>query len=243
VMLNARTLQRMVTANQVGPDEMGKVLADIQSDAVLATQIFDRHRTMLRGRQLDKKPIDLHAVIDESLALVAHDMRAREIEATFDLSSTSCVIDGDHVLLQQVLVNLLRNAMDALAETPPAKRHITIRSAVRAADVEVSVCDTGTGLPADIIDTLFTPFVTTKSHGLGIGLTIARSIVDAHGGTIAAHRNPDGERHSLSRCPAAQRPGANDRSPMGLRHPRSVSIGPAGGLRGAAANCRKNNAR
>ncbi|HYH42139.1 MAG TPA: sensor histidine kinase, partial [Burkholderiales bacterium] len=192
VMLNARTLQRMVTANQAEPEEMAEVLADIQSDAVLATHIFDRHRAMLRGRQLDRKPIDLHSVIDDSLALVAHDMTARQIEATLDLSSTSCVIDGDHVLLQQVLVNLLMNAMDALAETPPPRRQITIRSAVRASDVEVSVCDTGTGLPADIMDTLFTPFVTTKSHGLGIGLTIARSIVDAHGGTIAAERNPDG---------------------------------------------------
>ena len=94
--------------------------------------------------------------------------------------------------MQQVLVNLLMNAMDAMAETPPARRHLTIRSEVRAADVEVSVRDTGRGLPADIVGTLFTPFVTTKSHGLGIGLTIAQTIVDAHGGTIAAHNNPDG---------------------------------------------------
>ena len=86
---------------------------------------------MLRSHQLQKKPIDLHSVIDESLALVAHDMRARQIEATLDLSSTPCVIDGDQVLLEQVLVNLVRNAMDALAETPPARRHITIRSAVK----------------------------------------------------------------------------------------------------------------
>ena len=82
--------------------------------------------------------------------------------------------------------------MDAMAETPPARRHITIRSAVRAADVEVSVCDTGPGLPVDIMGTLFTPFVTTKANGLGIGLTIARTIVEAHAGTIAAHANVDG---------------------------------------------------
>ena len=192
IVHNAQALQMMVTANRAAPDATGEILADIQAEAVLATQIIDRHRTMLRSHQLQKKPIDLHAVIDESLALVAHDMRARQIEATLDLSSTPCVIDGDQVLLEQVLVNLLRNAMDALAETPPARRRITIRSAVTAADVEVSVCDTGTGLPADIIGTLFTPFVTTKSHGLGIGLTIAQRIVDAHGGTIAAHENLDG---------------------------------------------------
>jgi signal transduction histidine kinase len=192
VMLNAQALQKMVTVNRVAPDDIGEILADIEAGTVLAAQIFDRHRTMLRGRQLQKKPIDLHSVIDESVALVSHDMRARQIEASFDLSSTRCVINGDQVLLQQVLVNLMRNAMDALAETPPAKRRIAIRCAVKAADVEVSVCDTGTGLPAEIIDTLFTPFVTTKSHGLGIGLTIAQSIVRAHGGIIAARQNLDG---------------------------------------------------
>ena len=89
-------------------------------------------------------------------------------------------------------MNLVMNAMDAMAETPPGRRHVTIRSEVRAADVEVSVRDTGTGLPAHINDTLFTPFVTTKSHGLGMGLTIARTIVDAHGGTIDARNNPEG---------------------------------------------------
>ena len=108
-----------------------------------------------------------------------------------NLSSSPCVISGDQVLLQQVLVNLVINAMDAMAEMPPARRHITITSEVRAADVEVSVRDTGPGLPADIIGTLFTPFVTTKSRGLGIGLTIARTIVEAHGGTIEARNNPE----------------------------------------------------
>ena len=119
-------------------------------------------------------------------------MRARQIEAIVNLSSNPCIISGDQVLLQQVLVNLVMNAMDAMAETPPARRHVTIRTEVRAADVEVSVCDTGSGLPAQIKDTLFTPFVTTKAQGLGIGLTIARTIVDVHGGTIDAHNNPEG---------------------------------------------------
>ena len=189
---NAQALQMMMAANRATPDTIGEILSDIQSQGVQATQIIDRHRTMLRSRQLDTQPIDLHAVIDESLALVAHDMRARQIEATVDLSSNPCLISGDQVLLQQVLVNLVVNAMDAMADTPPARRHLTIRSEVRAAEVDVSVRDTGTGLPAHLNGALFTPFVTTKSHGLGIGLTIVRTIVDAHGGTIDARNNPDG---------------------------------------------------
>jgi len=147
---------------------------------------------MLRTRQLDKKPIDLHAVISESLALVAHDMTARRIEASVDLSSNRCVISGDPVLLQQVLVNLMMNAMDAVAEMPSTQRRVTIRSEVRSADVLVSVRDNGPGLAAETLGTLFTPFQTTKPHGLGIGLTIARSIVDAHGGTLEARNHPEG---------------------------------------------------
>ena len=189
---NAQAGRMMITANRATPDTMGEILSDIETEGVQATQIIDRHRTMLRGHQLDTKPIDLHAVIDESLALVAHDMRARQIEATVNLSSSPCIITGDQVLLQQVLVNLVMNAMDAMAETPPARRRVTISTEVRAADVDVSVRDTGTGLPAQIDGTLFTPFVTTKAHGLGIGLTITQTIVDAHGGTIDARNNPEG---------------------------------------------------
>ena len=147
---------------------------------------------MLRGHQLDTKPTDLQAVIDESLGLVAHDMRARQVEATVNLSSHPCIVDGDQVLLQQVLVNLVMNAMDAMTETPPARRRVTISTEVKGADVNVSVRDAGTGLPAKIDGTLFTPFATTKAHGLGIGLTITRTIVETHGGTIVAHNNPDG---------------------------------------------------
>ena len=192
MMYNAHALEMMVTANRATPDTMGEILSDIQSQGVRATQIIDRHRTMLRSHQLEKVPVDLHAVITESLALVAHDMAARQIQATVALSTNQCVVSGDQVLLQQVFVNLVMNAMDAMAGTPPDRRRIAIRTDVGDADVEVSVRDTGTGLPAHLDGTLFTPFVTTKSQGLGIGLTIVRTIVAAHGGAIEAHNNPDG---------------------------------------------------
>ena len=192
MMYNAHALEMMVTANRATPDTMGEILSDIQSQGVRATQIIDRHRSMLRSHQLDKAPVDLHAVINESLALVAHDIAARNIDATVHLSTGRCVVSGDQVLLQQVLVNLIMNAMDAMAETPLDRRQLTIRTDVGDADVEVSVRDTGTGLPPHLDGTLFTPFVTTKSHGLGIGLTIVRTILAAHAGKIEAHNNADG---------------------------------------------------
>ena len=192
LMHNTQALQMMVTANRASSDTIGEILSDIQAQGVRATQIVDRHRTMLRSRQMQKQPLDVHAVIEESLALVAHDLRERQVELIVNQFSNPCIISGDQVLLQQVLVNLLMNAIDAMADTPPARRRIKIRCGVRKADVEISVSDTGKGLPEDVMNTLFKPFVTTKSHGLGIGLTIVRTIIDAHGGTIDARNNPDG---------------------------------------------------
>jgi signal transduction histidine kinase len=192
MMHNTQALEMMIIAKRATPDTIGEVLSDIQSEGVRATQIIERYRTMLRSRQLQRKPIDLHAVVKESLAVVAPDVAARQIAVNLNLCSKPCVISGDQVLMQQVFLNLVINAMDAMAEMPPALRQVTITSEVMGADAAVSVRDMGPGLPADIIGTLFTPFVTTKSHGLGIGLTIARSIVDAHGGTIQARNNPEG---------------------------------------------------
>ena len=102
MMHNAQALQMMVTANRATSDTIGEVLSDIETQGVRATQIVDRHRTMLRSRQMQKRPLDVHAVIEESLALVAHDLREREVELIVNQSSNPCIISGDQVLLQQV---------------------------------------------------------------------------------------------------------------------------------------------
>ncbi len=192
IVHNAQALQTMVTANRATSDTIGEILSDIRTQGVRASQIIDRHRTMLRSHRLGKTPIDLYVVITETLALVAHDMSARQVEATVDLSPNRCVINGDQVLLQQVFMNLVVNAMDAMAETPQVARRVTISGDVRATDVDVSVRDVGPGVPAKILGTLFTPFITTKANGLGIGLTIVQSIINAHDGTVVARNHPEG---------------------------------------------------
>ncbi len=121
---NAEALQMMVNTNNATPETIEEILSDIHTDGIRAAEIIERHRAMLRSRQLQKKPYDLQTIVNDAVALVAYDMRARQIEVTVKLPSKPCVISGDPVLLQQVLVNLLINAMDAMAETPPGRRHI-----------------------------------------------------------------------------------------------------------------------
>jgi C4-dicarboxylate-specific signal transduction histidine kinase len=192
ILHNAQAGEMLVESNRATPESLREILTDIRTENARATQIIERHRAMLKTRALEKHPVDIHTVVRESLALVAHDLRARQVRADFHLPAAPCVVQGDQVLLQQVLVNLLMNAMDALADTPVDRRRITVRSDVGPEAVAVSVKDTGKGLPAQGGGQLFEPFVTTKVNGLGIGLTIARTIVEAHYGRMTAHNNPEG---------------------------------------------------
>jgi signal transduction histidine kinase len=191
IMYNAEVLEVAAITSRMPPDTMQEILADIRVDAVRAGGIIDRYRKMLRSQDVSKKPMDIRVVLRESLALVSHEIRTRDIALAIELPAHACVVNGDHILLQQVLVNLLMNAIDAMAQTPPGQRQLSLRCNITRRGIEVSVRDAGRGLPPDIVDNVFTPFFTTKSHGLGIGLAIVRTIVRAHGGTIDAHNNLD----------------------------------------------------
>jgi signal transduction histidine kinase len=192
ILHNTAAAERLLVSGRATPQEMGEILADIRMDNARAREIVDRHSAMLKGREVERTPIDLQGVVRESVALVAHDMRARQIDLQVDLPADICCVVGDRVLLQQVLVNLLVNAMDAMAATPADRRRITVQVKRTAATFELSVRDAGTGLPATIDGQQFEPFVTTKPDGLGIGLTISRRIVEAHEGRLVARNNTDG---------------------------------------------------
>jgi signal transduction histidine kinase len=192
ILHNAQAGEMLVTSNRATPESLAEILSEIRTADVQATQIVQRHRTMLKNRELNQTPLDIRVVVSESLALVAHDTRARRVEVDVALPAGPCVVIGDQVLLQQVFVNLMMNAMDAMGETPPDRRRISVQSTVGRDSVEVSVRDAGTGLPEKINGHVFEPFRTTKAHGIGIGLTIAHTIVEAHRGSIDARNNPEG---------------------------------------------------
>jgi signal transduction histidine kinase len=192
MIFNTEALQMIVASRNGASESIDEILADIHADGIRAANIMERNRMMLRSRELQKEPVDLQMFIGDALDLVSHDIHARRIEVSVDRPSTPCIVSGDPVLLQQVFVNLLLNAVDAMAETSLEGRYLTIGIEVRHARVEISVRDTGPGLHGDLVDKLFTPFVTTKPYGVGIGLAIARTIVDAHEGNINARNHPDG---------------------------------------------------
>jgi signal transduction histidine kinase len=194
IRLNADAAERLIASNCATPEELRDILRDIGREDDRATQIIGRLRAMMKQTQdIDKRRLDVFAVVRESLAIVAHDASARKVQIDCRLPSVPCFVHGDQVLLQQVMINLVLNAFDAMADAvASADRRILVEAALGPAVVEILVRDSGPGIPLQLNGRLFEPFVTTKPNGLGLGLSIVSSIVAAHGGTIASHNAAEG---------------------------------------------------
>jgi len=135
--------------------------------------------------------LSVNAVVSEVLALMRSDLQRRGVVARTRLCEPDPLVLGDRVELQQVVLNLVMNACDAMADTAPGDRRLLI-STTREADARIEIRDAGSGIPTEGLAKIFEPFVTTKRDGLGLGLAICRSIASAHGGSISAANNPDG---------------------------------------------------
>jgi len=192
ILHNAQAAEMLIASNRATLPDLQEILRDIHSQDIRATEIVQRHRTMLTKHEVKQETIDIFAAVRESLALIDHDAAMRHVHVDAKLPPDPCYVIGDKVLLQQVVVNLVVNAMDAMAATPPPSRRVAIRNAITAESVEISVQDNGSGLSPDLDGRLFEPFVSTKTGGMGIGLTITRSIVDMHDGAIDAWNNAEG---------------------------------------------------
>jgi len=202
---NAAAARRFFDRGQIDPAILKQLLADIAAASHRAGEIINGIRGMARKGKSARSPLNLNAVIGETLRLVRSDILIQETAVVMDFDSRLPEVEVDPVQIQQVLLNLIMNALDAVEALPRAERRIIISTrSLKGKRVEVSVRDFGTGLPKDRPDQVFDHFFSTKAEGTGMGLTIARSIVEAHAGTLGAEDVEDGGARFFFRLPAAQ---------------------------------------
>ena len=173
-------------------DQVRDILAHIHKEDLRAGEIIHGIRTFLRRRELERQPLDVAQLVEEAVRLLSSDAAARKTTMGLEIPADLPRVTGDRIHLQQVLLNMLVNGMDAMSTHPVADRRITIRAtALDPHTVEIAVSDAGVGIPPGELSRVFDPFHTTKQGGLGLGLAISRSIVEAHGGSISVQNNPD----------------------------------------------------
>lgn len=171
-------------------DEIRAILADIRQDDQRAGQVIGRMRGLLKRRELETQPVTVSALIGDVAALVRVEAMAKHVKLDVSVPAGLPQVQGDRVQLQQVLLNLILNGMDALAGTPAEIRRISITACLDGSQIEVAVSDAGPGIAADHLAKVFDPFFSTKQDGMGMGLAISRTIIEAHGGRLWAQSNP-----------------------------------------------------
>jgi PAS domain S-box-containing protein len=192
ILANTRAAQRMLAqGGELDREEMRAILEDIAADDCRAGEVIRRLRRMLSKGDNAPQQVVMNEVVDEILSLARSEVLQRGTTVVTSLTPSLPPIAADRVQLQQVVLNLLVNACDAMAELPPAERRVVISTAEIGPAVRVSVSDRGPGITTQPIETIFEQFVTSKPHGLGLGLSICRSIVNAHGGRLWAENNLD----------------------------------------------------
>jgi signal transduction histidine kinase len=190
ILNNAEVAQQHLQAAAPNLQELREILDDIVADDKRAAEIIQRLRVLLKKGALEHLPLDINDVVGEVAQLVRNDVVLRNVPMTVDLAPGLPVVRGDRVQLQQVILNMVLNGLEAMAEPNGHARALVIRTS-RAGDtaVRVGVEDAGVGIDTDNLERLFQPLYTTKPEGLGMGLAIARTIIEAHGGHLRGANN------------------------------------------------------
>ncbi len=194
IMLHAESAERLLEERAPKKDRVISKLADIRGAVQHATDIT-RHLSMLMKHRSEAEvaEFDLHQVIADAAIILTPEAGKRGITLRVDEVQGPQLVRADRIHLQQVILNLANNAMDAMADAVPGTRIVTIQTTLpKERRVEVSVIDSGPGIPEDKLSTVFDTFYTTKMHGTGLGLSIVRTIVETYGGKVWAENRPEG---------------------------------------------------
>ncbi len=192
ILGNAEAAALMLNAKSPDLNEMKQIIEDIRRDDNRASEIIRRLRGLLKMQPLEFRIVDLNDAVREVLEILSGLSHERHVSLTSSLALVRLPIRGDPVQIQQVVMNLIVNAIDAVSQSGPGLKKVIVRTAQTNGHAEASVGDTGPGIPPHKIDQVFDPFFTTKEAGMGMGLSIARTIMRAHGGTIWAENNVEG---------------------------------------------------
>jgi C4-dicarboxylate-specific signal transduction histidine kinase len=190
ILLNAHAATQMLATSAVPGPDIGQIFGEIAVDARRAGEVIHRIRSLLKKGEFEFAPLDVGEVLRDVLVLVRADAVMRKATIGTEIEPALPRVRGDRVQLQQVLLNLILNGLEAMEGTPAGERRLVIRVKSKGAQVLVAVEDTGSGIPQDDMPRIFAPFFTSKPDGFGMGLAISRTIVEAHGGRIWAENRP-----------------------------------------------------
>ena len=192
ILRNAEAGELLLRKTPPDIEESRTIFTDIQRDNVRAVAVIDRMRSHLKGREVARETLPVNVLLEQVAVFLSAEFRAREARLVLQAPCELPAVRGDRIQLQQVLLNLLLNSLEALGELQPERREIDVRVAAMAGMIEFAVIDRGAGIAPDQLSTVFEPFMSTKRAGTGMGLAICKAIVEGHGGRIRAERNPEG---------------------------------------------------
>ncbi|MGH7943081.1 MAG: sensor histidine kinase [Limisphaerales bacterium] len=185
ILRNAEAAELFLQSHPPNLEEVRAILADIRKDDKRAGNVIDRMRALYQRRSLALGPVDLSELVADTIALTRTDAAARHVKVTADLPPQLPAAHGDRVHLQQVLLNLILNGMDAMTAMPKARRLLALRAwESKTGNLLLTVADQGTGIAPEDAGRIFEPFFTTKLNGMGMGLAITQTIIEAHGGDL-----------------------------------------------------------
>jgi PAS domain S-box-containing protein len=192
ILSNAQAAQRFLAADPANLGEIRAILHDIVEDDSRAGEVIRRVRELVKKGELETRALDIDTIVRDVVTLIHSDAILHNVNILLQMDPGAPKVRGDKVQLQQVVLNLLLNAFQAMKDCPVNERQVAVRTELNEGhEVIIAVRDFGEGMKDDQLDKIFQPFYTTKDNGLGLGLAISRSIVEAHGGRLWAQNNPD----------------------------------------------------